>query len=359
MGGSHKAFLNGWTRLSCHDWTILSLPATKWKWRMRHGAITFARQVDRLVAEGHRWDALFCSDMLNLAEFLGLVDKTIRNLPKVIYFHENQLTYPVRVESERDYQYAMTNLTGALAADSVWFNSAFHRDEFLDALSVFLKRMPDYQPLDAVDMIRGKSVVHPPAIDMFGRRRPEAKTKKPLSILWAARWEHDKNPDDFFAAMKMLKDKGHSFRLSVIGEQFRDQPEVFDRAKEFFAEHIDRWGYQKDRHDYRAALSEADIFVSTANHEFFGISAIEAIAAGAHPVLPRRLAYPEIIDSIAPSRADELFYDGTVDGLVDKLATLLASGNIPRHDDMIANTQQRYAWQERAELMDKALEEMC
>ncbi|MHC5083582.1 MAG: tRNA-queuosine alpha-mannosyltransferase domain-containing protein [Planctomycetota bacterium] len=142
-GGSHQAFLDGWTDRSEHDWQVLSLPPNKWKWRMRHAAITFAQQVNELVAGGGEWDVLFCSDMLNLAEFCGLVDESVRNLPKIVYFHENQLTYPVQVESERDYQYCMTNITTAAAADVVWFNSAFHRDEFLEAIGVFLKKMPD------------------------------------------------------------------------------------------------------------------------------------------------------------------------------------------------------------------------
>ncbi|MHC4927823.1 MAG: tRNA-queuosine alpha-mannosyltransferase domain-containing protein, partial [Planctomycetota bacterium] len=35
-GGSHKAFLDGWLGRSEHDFTLLSLPPNKWKWRMRH-----------------------------------------------------------------------------------------------------------------------------------------------------------------------------------------------------------------------------------------------------------------------------------------------------------------------------------
>ena len=89
-GGSHKAFLDGWSQASRHPWTILSLPAYKWKWRMRHAAVTFADQVRRRLAQGERWDLVFCCDMLNLAEFLGLAPKEVRDLPSVTYFHENQ-----------------------------------------------------------------------------------------------------------------------------------------------------------------------------------------------------------------------------------------------------------------------------
>ena len=239
-GGSHKAFLDGWTGCSENDFTLLTLPPNKWKWRMRHAAITFAQQVKELIRGGEQWDVLFCSDMLNLAEFLGLVDESIRQLPKVVYFHENQLTYPVQVESERDYQYCMTNITTAAAADAVWFNSAFHRDEFTEAIGKFLKRMPDYQPVEVIEQIRAKSSIHPPGIEPI--ESVDERADGPVRILWAARWEHDKNPDDFFGAIKILKEHRVDFRLNVIGEQFRDQPKIFDWAREYFAEYIDRWG---------------------------------------------------------------------------------------------------------------------
>ena len=164
-GGSHKALLDGLSGRSRHRWTVLTLPAHKWKWRMRHSAITFAEQVRELVEKGQTWDLLFCSDMLNLAEFVGLAPAEVACLPKITYFHENQVTYPVRFSDERDYQYAMTNLTSALCADTVWFNSDFHRDSFLDAMTAFLKSMPDHQPLAEVDNIRAKSAIYPPGIE--------------------------------------------------------------------------------------------------------------------------------------------------------------------------------------------------
>ena len=320
-GGSHRTFIDGWVGNSRHEWTLLTLPANKWKWRMRHGAVTFAEKVNELAGQGQKWDVLFCSDMLNLAEFVALVDERIRQIKRIVYFHENQLTYPVRVESERDYQFAVTNMTTALAADAVWFNSAFHRDEFLDALGKFLKRMPDNQPMGAIEKILRKSAVYPPGIESFERRKP--RMPGPVRILWAARWEHDKGAEDFFAAVKILKESKVEFRLSVIGQQFRDVPEVFGWAKDYFAECIEHWGYQESVEDYMTALCEADIIVSTAKHEFFGISIAEAIAAGAYPVLPKRLSYLEIVRGIETLTEDEFFYDGTVEGLADKLKGLI------------------------------------
>ena len=321
-GGSHRAFVDGLSKVSGHAWTLLTLPAHKWKWRMRHSAITFASQAVELMEKRQNWDVLFCSDMLNLAEFAALAPAEITCVPKVIYFHENQLTYPVRAEDERDYQFAMTNLTSALAADAVWFNSQFHLDSFIDALARFLKSMPDYQPLEAIEKIRAKSSVYPPGIADIPARRP--REPGPLRILWAARWEHDKNPEDFFEALEILKAKNVPFRISVIGQTFRDRPAIFETAQIAFRDHIELWGYQQSRADYERALLSADVIVSTANHEFFGIGILEAVAAGAYPLVPNRLSYPEILGLGRNEDAGQFFYDGTARDLADKLSRLEA-----------------------------------
>ncbi len=356
--GSHKAFLNGWSATSRHPWSVLSLPAYKWKWRMRHAAVTFARQIEPPSTDSPTPDLLLCSDMLNLAEFIGLAPKPVRDLPRIVYFHENQLTYPVRCESERDFQFAMTNLTTALAADAVWFNSAFHRDSFLGAMETLLNRMPDYQPLEAVQCIRDKSEVHPPGVGPLPCR--QGRPPGPLRILWAARWEHDKNPDDFFAALERLADRGIPFRISVIGEQFREVSQVFDRARRRFADHIDRWGYQQSRADYEAALLEADVFVSTASHEFFGLSAVEASLAGAYPLVPNRLAYPEVFAGPDEESAHAFLYDGSVPDLAARLADL--AGNLDAIGSLLPTTEalrhrlRRLEWPSLAPLLDDAAE---
>ncbi|MCK4752568.1 MAG: DUF3524 domain-containing protein [Planctomycetes bacterium] len=358
-GGSHKAFIDGWSNLSKHSWTLLELAPYKWKWRMRHSAITFANQLSQYVTKGKKWDLIFCSDMLNLAEFLGLAPKTIKNLPAIVYFHENQLTYPVQLESERDYQFAMTNITTALAAKSVWFNSAFHRDSFLNALTVFLAKMPDHQPTDAVKKIKNKSLIYPPGVNDISKR--QSRKPGPMRILWAARWEHDKNPEDFFEALKIIKIKGTNFRLSVIGEQFRETPDIFAWAKSYFTEHIDRWGYQPTRDEYEQALTETDIFVSTANHEFFGISVVEAVLAGAYPVLPKRLAYPEIL-KLEQDSTEKFFYDGSVTALADKLTQLAkhVEKNCLWNDnsDHLTELMQQYKWNNLAAVLDQAIEKI-
>ena len=47
---------------------------------------------------------LFCSSVLNLAELVAL-RPDLGRLRTIVYFHENQLIYPVRKSQDRDFQY--------------------------------------------------------------------------------------------------------------------------------------------------------------------------------------------------------------------------------------------------------------
>lgn len=354
--GSHRAFLDGWRNYSQHAWTLLELPGYKWKWRMRHASLTMANRVDQLLTGGDKWDLVFCSDMLNLPEFLGMSSRLSRHpAPLVVYFHENQLTYPSR--QPRDYQYAYSNFLTALRADGVWFNSDFHRAEFLRAMLGYLRRMPDFQHLDAVDVIRDKCEVQAPGIDLS--QAPDRGTDHPLRILWCARWEHDKNPDDFFLAIRDLEAAGHDFRLAVIGPSYHEVPAVFANAKSEFRGRIDHWGYQPSKDDYRRVLAWADVFVSTANHEFFGLSVTEAISAGVFPLLPHRLAYPEVVGADDHLVEREHLYSGSSADLANRLSKLVIryeSGGLWAGTRAILQSRVgSFAWPQRSSMMDASL----
>lgn len=349
-GGSHRSFTDSWISRSRHDWTLLTLPPYKWKWRMRHSAITFAEEIKKL--DSLEFDLLFCSDMLNLAEFTGLVPDKLSTLPKLVYFHENQLTYPSRFNTEKDMHFAYTNFCTALTADHIWFNSNFHMNEFLDALELFLKRMPDYQHSELVNSIRNKSAVNYPGINLL---EPIIKKNDIPNILWAARWEHDKNPELFFEAVDQLLDKGLKFSISVIGESFKDSPEIFFRAEKKYSKIIRYFGYQESYKDYLKVLGSSDIIVSTADHEFFGIAVVEAISAGAIPCLPYKLAYPEVLDVKGNPEHKKQLYKNRIE-LVELLEQLITN-----HTDLKSDLQtfvnQKYNWTKLSEKYDNLLEE--
>lgn len=85
--------------------TIVSLKAKKWHWRARCGALMLRNQIPKINTE----TVLFCSCVVNLAELLGL-RPDLQGLKKVVYFHENQLVYPIRDIKERDVQYAYNQI---------------------------------------------------------------------------------------------------------------------------------------------------------------------------------------------------------------------------------------------------------
>ena len=297
-GGSHATFVDTLRERSRHRVKVVTMPARKWKWRMRGAAIWFAREDNAWVrgGDGRPGEVILANDMLSVADLRALLPTALRDVPIACYFHENQLTYPLPDERERDYQYGMTNVTSCLAADAVWFNSRFHREDFLAAADQLLAQMPDHVPPGIVKAIRQKSAVLPPPVSVGGLPRPTARPcDRGATILWSHRWEYDKNPEPFFDALIRLDEAGYAFGLVLVGEQFRTAPPVFATVWDRLQTHIVHAGYLASRSQYRAMLSRCDVVVSTAIQENFGIAIVEAMLAGCQPLLPNRLSYPELI----------------------------------------------------------------
>jgi len=352
FGGSHKAFLEGYQKVSRHKIDIFGLPARKWKWRMRGAALHFADVLRGKMAD---YDLLLVSDFLNLADLVALLPEALARKPKVVYFHENQLTYPVREESERDYQYAFTNITTCLVADLVLFNSSFHRRSFIDALGPFLRKMPDFRPDGVISAIEAKSRVLHFGVDFADlRAAPRPKREGSAIVLWNHRWEFDKNPEAFFDTLFALKERGADFRVAVAGERFRHCPEVFDRAREALADRIVHFGYLDTRQDYLALLWRSDIVVSTAIHEFFGVAVVEALAAGCYSLLPNRLSYSELLP---PEMHEHHLYDSDAQ-LRKKLEAAFGDIDTIRQTDLRAAAE-RFSWERLVGPYDAAMVEVA
>ncbi|XP_023933494.1 glycosyltransferase-like domain-containing protein 1 isoform X2 [Lingula anatina] len=392
-GGSHRQLLDVLSE-NIHGCQVCTLPAKKWHWRSRVAALWFSQNIP--VRESYR--VLFASSVLNLAELVAL-RPDLGKLQKILYFHENQLVYPVRkAKKERDFQFGYNQILSCLVADKIVFNSKFNRDSFLQSIDTYLNVLPDYKPKGLAKQIEPKCtvlyfplklpvvVVEDSGLDErvshelikkkgvdqgildvshdcdsksnfgnspgqagshieldssssgYGDRQEDERKKhedghfsrklseehfksegsetsgtplerrnsqiflqrfprvkgQPLHIVWAHRWEHDKDPELFFNTVLQLKEQGLKFELSVLGESFTDNPEIFTTAKGKLKEEIVNWGYQPCKEDYYKVLCSADVAVSTAIHEFFGVAMLEAVHCGCYPIVPSRLVYPEI-----------------------------------------------------------------
>jgi len=343
FGGSHRAFVTGLARHCAHRVGRLTLPAALWKWRLRAAALTLAERARRLP----RPDLVLASSLLDAAHLRALLGPSPP--PLAVYFHENQLGYPRPAGKGADLHLALVNLASALAADAVIFNSRFHRDDFLGRIPGLLRALPPPRPLRAAAAIRRRAVVLPPGVELPppGGDRP---AQDPPILLWNHRWEFDKDPGAFFEVCDRLRERDLPFRLALLGESQQFVPKPFLAAKERLGAHLVHYGFVPSRAGYLAWLARADLVISTALQENFGIAVVEAVAAGSYPLLPRTLAYPELLPPRLHSR--HLYYD--LPDLVERTAALL------RHPERLAEGRgerrravERFAWSRMARHYDR------
>ncbi|XP_022095916.1 glycosyltransferase-like domain-containing protein 1 [Acanthaster planci] len=454
-----------------------TLPATKWHWKARTSALHFAQVIPR--SEHYR--VLFSSSVLNLAELVAM-RTDLAGLHKVLYFHENQLVYPVRKQQDRDFQYGYNQIISCLIADTILFNSAYNMESFLTSIDSFLSLIPVsgykskgmhkpirpkcrvlYFPLQLPELdtvspgepsgcqpfLPGQNIRRVQSEDpaegttgslrdsdprcalaedtdgheedwldtaarpKFGnfryarrvsrenlendkkgncvadaatRRKQKSSasrsrekedtmaqshdqaqshdkapshdktqshdtshlaagerramwrsgSQKPLHILWAHRWEHDKNPDLFLHTLMKLHDAGLEFRVSVLGEHFNEVPEIFAEAKAKLQDRIVDWGYQSSKEDYYRVLFAADVAVSTADHEFFGVAMLEAVHLRCYPLCPNCLVYPEIFPK-------QYLYN-TSQQLFKRLREFCRHPQLVRKHDLQVDVRQ-YSWE--------------
>jgi glycosyltransferase involved in cell wall biosynthesis len=315
FGGSHRAWAEGYARHSRHAVTLLTLPARFWKWRMQGGATILAR---RFAARDFEPDLILASDMLNVPAFLGLARERLVDVPVALYFHENQLTYPLRPGEKRDLTYAIINWRSMLAADHVFFNSAYHRGAWFEELPRLLKHFPDHTHTHLVPEARARSSVLPVGCDLARlddvRPKPPAGEGRPPLLLWNHRWEYDKDPETFFRALDRLVEEGVEFEVALAGSNVRQKPREFAAARKRLGRRVVHYG-RADAATYVRLLWEADVVASTALHEFFGVAVVEAIYCRSFPVLPHRLSYPELVPAEFRDRCLYVGFDGLVDGL--------------------------------------------
>ena len=209
---------------------------------MRYAAVELANKITSLEPVDLSWDLVLCTDMMNLAEFKSLC-RRIADAPTVVYFHENQFAYPNRGKQQPDHHFLFTNMVTALAADEVWFNSQFNQQSFLRGLKSNCCDWAEIPESQEVESVTAKSRIVPPPIsvgedskldELNHERRNRIESGSPLHLVWAARWEYDKNPQALLKCLELLSQQRVPFQLSVIGETPESTPKAFQTIQEKF-----------------------------------------------------------------------------------------------------------------------------
>jgi glycosyltransferase involved in cell wall biosynthesis len=358
-GGSHRAFADGLARHSAWEIEVRQLPDRHWKWRLHGAALTFAEQLERDVARGRTWDLIVATSLLDVTDLRSLLSRFMRVPPLLFYVHETQFDYPLSPGEARDAQYGFRNLLSIVSSDLTLFNSGSHRRRFFQEAEQFLSRLPKPVPANLIRRARASSRVLYPGVEVGGEQPgPGTKTRRggPPLILWNHRWEHDKDPESFFRVLFDLDRPELSWRLAVVGEEYSKAPVIFDEARERLSPRISRFGYCEERSEYLQLLEEADVVVSTARQENFGIAVVEAILAGATPLLPYRLSYPELLPRETHAT---LLYRGREE-LREKLETVLRTPkDFAEAREVARNALWRYRWKEQARRFDYVLKRIA
>ena len=355
--GSHKQWIDSYQKYSTHNIHILSLPGKKWKWRMHGGAITLAKKYNEFE---NKFDIILCSDMLNLPVFKSSCNDNLSNSKVVMYFHENQLSYPWSpldqdLELKRDLHYYYINYTSSLISNYNYFNSNYHLTSYIDGLKKYLKKMPDFRNIDTIELINNKSSVLPIGCELNEVKNINEKSNSPI-ILWNHRWEYDKNPDLFFKILFDLNANNIDFQLIVLGESYQDYPAVFDTAKKELNNKIIHFGYCQNKNEYIKYLKLANILPVTSNQDFFGISIVEAISYGVYPILPNRLSYPELFEN---KTNPYIFYNNESE-LKDKIISAINNTDLllDHMKNLKENVYRKFNWKTASKKYDRTFESL-
>ena len=295
---SHKRWRKGLvSQFPEYQWTTLSLPPRFFSWRIRGNAYSwFMRNSTELEMS---YDLLIVTSMVELSALRSIVP-SLTKIPTILYFHENQFVYPLQGKEQlRELvHFQLSSLYSAISADLLLFNSEYNRSSFLKGVQTFLRSMPDFAPKSIVSKLSDKSLVLPvPLEDELFERKKEDCFREELFFVWNHRWEYDKGPEVLLKTLELCKLNLIKFKLALLGQQFSNSPDCFEKIKLQFKPNLLHLGYLSSRASYLDMLQSCDIILSTALHEFQGLAVLEAIALGLVPAVPNRLAYPEFIPS--------------------------------------------------------------
>ncbi|XP_051666327.1 glycosyltransferase-like domain-containing protein 1 isoform X6 [Manacus candei] len=277
-GGSHKQLMDLLQEELQEDCVLCTLPAKKWHWKARTSALYFMQTVP------------------TSSKYRFMPEHKLARLEKVIAVKGNGDGYqsgglPGQQKSRAVMKTSDVHRESGLCESQAGLGTTQH--EGLPSPFTALARSIQTEASEGTNPCQeeDKQCL---TFNLSNILSGQDYQQRPLHIAWPHRWEHDKDPETFFKVLMKLKEEDLPFHVSVLGETFSEIPDIFSEAKKVLGSSILHWGYLPNKDDYFQALCMADVVVSTAKHEFFGVAMIEAVHCGCYPLCPKALVYPEI-----------------------------------------------------------------
>ncbi|XP_075465571.1 tRNA-queuosine alpha-mannosyltransferase isoform X3 [Ascaphus truei] len=268
-GGSHKQLMD-LLKEEIEGCVLYGLPAKKWHWRARTAALYFMQTIP--PNDNYRFMPDHKRLLQKMTDYKSDCDSTpCTGLP----FQSQSRTAAKSMDSCLGEQHMEQNVPEKAVPPS---------EDLHDLKSSVRGNTYDE---DARHVICNPSTT----LGVIGDQQ------RPLHIVWPHRWEHDKDPESFFKILLKLQEKELPFHVSVLGETFTDVPDLFSETRITLGSSVLHWGYLPSKDDYFQTLCVADVVISTAKHEFFGVAMLEAVYCGCYPLCPKSLVYPEIFSA--------------------------------------------------------------
>uniref|UniRef100_A0A8C3YLW9 tRNA-queuosine alpha-mannosyltransferase n=1 Tax=Catagonus wagneri TaxID=51154 RepID=A0A8C3YLW9_9CETA len=296
-GGSHKQLVD-LLQEELGDCVLYTLPAKKWHWRARTSALYFLQT----IPTSERYRILFASSVLNLTELVAL-RPDLGKLKKILYFHENQLVYPVKKCQERDFQYGYNQILSCLVADVVVFNSVFNMESFLTSIGKFMKLIPDHRPKDLESIIRPKCQViyfpiRFPDVRRFLPKHKAAHLQKILSLKESGTaapsmailfQQEQRGSENLLESLDSESGSCDVTQREHLGSSARQESYL----KTFSASDNSSSHHEENKQNPRDVSHGADEQQKPL-HIVWPHRWLEAVYCGCYPLCPKDLVYPEI-----------------------------------------------------------------
>jgi hypothetical protein len=341
-GGARKQMLETLVRFSRHRWNVMKLPPRRIERRITAAATWFAEQLSRNWVG--RLDVLFASEALNLSAFFRLVP-ALAKFPSVVYFHSNQLPEP---SSHARHNEDLANLSTAVAATDVWFNSRYHLRSFLARAAALVERHPELSSRNPMHGITKKVQFLPPPIDtglvtdVRVEMTAEPPERNPRLIFVETR---DADVRLLNNALGMVDGRGQTFELVTVG------------PAEGISEDFPRQAVSEtDDIAQIQAMFTAGVVASAKPTAASDFLVARALLAGCRPVLPRGACYPEMV---VPELHGACLFDPTPDAMATKLINALSAPEPWTQDRLIRKGLAGFDPIAACKAMDDRLEQLA
>ena len=316
---------------SC-ELNAIELPARHFSWRHQGSALS-------LFCEPYRsqlrqdYDLLLTSSVCNLCQLRGLAPQ-LTGLTNLVYFHENQFAFPSQQDKSAQRSMQITEVYTALAADRIAFNSSYNLESFLRGAVKLLKQLPERLPSHILQGIEAKATILPVPLEegTLGRAPPRAaappEADQPTRILWNHRWEADKGLEILLAIAALAKQQALPLCFVITGPRHQQSAKTFTEACQKLAAKIQFEAFSEDRHVYLRQVASCHLVLSTAKHEFQGLSIMEAARLGLTPIVPDALAYPEYIPDPWRYRIEASNIENSAKSAINKIRQFV-EGKLP------------------------------